>query len=79
MLKNIPSKKKSAYSGDFKHHLYTDCAVKIKHSGLWINMCWSTLLTVSKTKTGLKKKKLVCKLFLRTTGKFRLEGPSGYL
>lgn len=58
MLKNIPSKKKSAYSGDFKHHLYTDCAVKIKHSGLWINMCWSTLLTVSKTKTGLKKKKI---------------------
>lgn len=54
MLKNIPSAKKSAYSGDLKHHLYTDFFVllKAKHSGLWTNMCWSTPLGVSKTETG---------------------------
>lgn len=57
MLKNIPSAKKSAYSGDIKHHLCTDFLVllKAKQSGLWTNMYWSTPLGVSKTKTGFKK------------------------
>lgn len=49
MLKNILSVKKSAYSGDFKHHLCTDFFVllKAKQSELWTNMYWSTPLGMS--------------------------------